>query len=302
MIISIIGTNGMLSTALTDKFIQKGYQVNVLGKRKPDYSYSSFHQIDLLHGQIDYHWLLDSEVIIYAAGAGVQAALQTDPSLMYALNVDIPIAITIQLKKRNYKGVYISFGSYMEIGVNPTEDKEFQEQEVVCSNLPVTNDYALSKRLYSRYMNDLHSEYHHYHFILPNMFSYNDRKPGTRLIPYILQYIYQYKAGENPQEPKFSAGLQLRQYILLEDMIPVLEKSLEFDIPSGIYNVGGGEFMSIKSLIRRIFKFFDVPCKEDFFGKETRRDNDMKSLRISGKKLMENIHYLPDSKIEKILL
>ena len=40
----------------------------------------------------------------------------------------------------------------MEIGVNDEDGKAFTEEEIICSLLPVTNDYALSKRLYSRYM------------------------------------------------------------------------------------------------------------------------------------------------------
>ena len=44
--------------------------------------------------------LLDSDVIIYAAGAGVQAALNTDAALMYQLNVQAPIDITLNLKKK----------------------------------------------------------------------------------------------------------------------------------------------------------------------------------------------------------
>ena len=209
--------------------------------------------------------------------------------------------MTIQLKKHDYKGTYVSFGSYMEIGLNNEDGKAFDEDDVICSPLPVTNDYALSKRLYGRYMKDLIADYTHLHFILPNMFSYNDVKPGTRLIPYILQYIQSFKSGKNAEEPSFSAGLQTRQFILLENLFVVIEKALASKISSGIYNVGGGEFMSIRNLIERIFAYYGVPCKEEYFGKEVRRDGDIKSLRISGRKLLASIGYLPTTKIEEIL-
>ena len=62
--------------------------------------------------------------------------------------------MTLQLKKYNYKGIYVSFGWYKEIGLNGENGKAFTEEEVICSTLPVTNDYGLSKRLYSRYMMD----------------------------------------------------------------------------------------------------------------------------------------------------
>lgn len=159
---------------------------------------------------------------------------------MYALNVNTPVEMTLQLKKHDFKGIYVSFGSYMEIGLNEENEKSFKEDEVVCSPLRVTNDYALSKRLYGRYMKGFSADFTFYHFILPNMFSEDDLKSGTRLVPYTLQYLQDYNAGKNPQTPSFSAGLQTRQVITLEEMISTVHKAICKNIPSGIYNIGGG--------------------------------------------------------------
>lgn len=302
MKISVIGANGMLSVALTKYYMSKeDVTVDVYGLDAPKgYKCDYFCQVNLLKDKLDYEKLATSEVIMYASGAGVQAALQTDSSLMYALNVNVPIEITLQLKKHNYKGTYISFGSYMEIGLNGEYGDAFTEEEVICSSLPVTNDYALSKRLYGRYMKDFSADFTFYHFILPNMFSEEDLKPGTRLVPYTLQYLQDYKAGKNPIEPRFSAGLQTRQFITLEEMILTVDKALCSKIPSGIYNIGGGEFLSIRNLIERLFSIYGVSCKDEFFGQEVRRDGDIKSLCIDGSKLMNELGYLPNSKIEDI--
>jgi nucleoside-diphosphate-sugar epimerase len=302
MKISIIGTNGMLSSCITKGFYEKNNIVDVYGLEAPaDYSCSNFTKINLLNDNLDYGKLLDSDIIVYTAGAGVQAALNTESTLMYSLNLNIPIEITIQLKKYIYKGIYISFGSYMEIGLNGDDKKVFKENEVVCSPLPVTNDYALSKRLYSRYMNDFKAEYTYWHFILPNMFSYDDVKPGTRLIPYVLSYLIDYNNELNQKKPSFSAGLQTRQYISMEEILIVINKAIEISIPSGIYNVGGGEFISIRKLIERLFTLYNVPIENDMFDKEMRRDGDIKSLKLEGSKLFEQINYLPNKRIEDIL-
>lgn len=302
MKISIIGANGMLSVALTKYFFTKeGVSVDVYGIDAPKgYACNNFFQINLLKEKIDYERLVASDVIFYASGAGVQAALQTDSSLMYALNVNVPIEMTLQLKKYNYKGIYISFGSYMEIGLNQDAGKFFTEDEVICSSLPVTNDYGLSKRLYGRYMRDFSAQFSFYHFILPNMFSEDDMKPGSRLVPYTLQYLQDYKAGKKPQEPSFSAGLQTRQFITLEEMVQTVDKVVCKRIDSGVYNIGGGEFLSIRNLIERLFAIYNVPCKDDFFGQEVRRDGDIKSLCLDGSKLMQVLGSLPNSKIEDI--
>lgn len=302
MKVSIIGSNGMLSVAFAKYFYAKeDVSVDVYGLDAPNgYKCDMFYIVNLLKEKLDYEKLILSDVIIYASGAGVQAALNTEPSLMYALNVSVPIEITLQLKKRSYNGIYVSFGSYMEIGQNSEEGKSFTEEEVVCSNLPVSNDYGLSKRLYGRYMNDFNASFTFYHFILPNMFSEDDFKPGSRLVPYTLQYLQNRKAGKNPKNPSFSAGLQMRQFITLEEMIQTACKAICYHIQSGVYNVGGGEFLSIRNLIKRLFAIYNVSCNDDFFGKEIRRDGDIKSLRISGDKLLAQLAELPHSKIEDI--
>lgn len=302
MIISIIGSNGMLSQFLTKAYYGKNNQVNVYGLEIPDgYKCNNFFQINLLKDKFDYENLVNSDMIFYASGAGVQSAFNTDPSLMYALNVSAPIEITIQLKKHNYHGIYVSFGSYMEIGHNDEEGKVFTEEDIILSQGQVTNDYALSKRLYGRYMYDFCSDFTYWHFILPNMFSYNDIKPGTRLIPYTLQYLISVKHGGEPEEPRYSAGIQTREFILMEDIKNVLDTAVAKNMLSGIYNIGGGDYMSIRNLIERIFKIYNIECKNSFFGAVVRRDGDVKSMRLDASKLKHAINYLPDSKIEDII-
>ena len=302
MKIAIIGANGMLSVALTKYFYGRtGTTVVVYGLDEPQgYSCDSFTQVNLVTQTLNYEDVATADVVIYASGAGVQAALNTPPLLMYQLNVSAPIAFTLGLKKVGFKGFYVSFGSYMEIGVNDEEGKAFNEDEVVCSSLPTTNDYALSKRLYGRYMREFKADYTTYHFILPNMFSEDDLKPGTRLVPYTLQYLQDYCAGKNPEAPKFSAGTQTRQFITLEEMIQTVDKAITANIPSGLYCIGGGEYLSIRRLIERLFAIYNVPCKEEYFGQSVRRDGDIRSLRLNGEKLYRTLGHQPNKLIEDI--
>lgn len=302
MNIAIIGANGMLSVALTKYFYGRSdTTVVVYGLDEPQgYACDGFTQVNLVTQTLNYNEVATADVVIYASGAGVQAALSTPSLLMYQLNVSTPIAITLGLKKVGFKGTYVSFGSYMEIGINDEEGKAFNEDDVVCSMLPVSNDYALSKRLCGRYMRDFRADFTSYHFILPNMFSEDDLKPGTRLVPYTLQYLQDYCAGKNPDAPKFSAGTQTRQFITLEEMIQTVDKAIIAKIPSGLYCIGGGEYLSIRNLIKRLFAIYDVPCKDEYFGQSVRRDGDIKSLRLNGAKLNNTLGYQPDKSIEDI--
>ena len=83
-------------------------------------------------------------------------------------------------------------------------------------------------------------------------------------------------------------------------MIKTVDMSINKSIPSGIYNVGGGEYLSIRNLIERLFAIYQVPCEDAFFGKEVRRDGDIKSLCLDGSKLNLVLESLPNSKIEDI--
>lgn len=302
MKIAIIGANGMLSVALTKYFYGRpDTTVDVYGLDEPQgYACDSFTKVNLVTQTLNYEEVATADVVIYASGAGVQAALSTPSLLMYQLNVNAPIAITLGLKKAGFKGAYVSFGSYMEIGINDEEGKAFNEDDVVCSTLPVSNDYALSKRLYGRYMKDFNADFTTYHFILPNMFSEDDLKPGTRLVPYTLQYLQDYCAGKNPEAPKFSAGTQTRQFITLEEMILTVDKAMIAQIPSGLYCIGGGEYLSIRNLIERFFALYEVPCKEEYFGQSVRRDVDIRSLRLDGQKLFSVLGSQPSKSIEDI--
>ena len=132
------------------------------------------------------------------------------------------------------------------------------------------------------------------------MFSEDDLKPGTRLVPYTLQYLQDYCAGKNPDAPKFSAGTQTRQFITLEEMILTVDKAITANIPSGLYCIGGGEYFSIRNLIERLFAIYNVPCKDEYFGQSIRRDGDIRSLRLDGCKLYKTLGYQPDMSIEDI--
>ena len=264
------------------------------------YECDRFYQINLLEDSLDYDELVSADVIIYAAAAGSIDTKNPDASLMYRLNVYTPIELSIQLEKIGYNGVLITFGSYMEIGDNQEEGKLFTEDEVVCTTLPATNSYTLSKRLLSRYLKDFHASYINYHFILPNMFSQNDIKPGKRIVPYTINYLNEYKSGNNPKPPVFSSGIQSRQFITVEEMMNTVNLAIEKRIPAGLYNIGGGEFLSIRSLIERLFALYDVPIDNNYFGKEIHRDGSIRSLRIDGRKLYKEIGYLPKDKIENI--
>ena len=117
MKISILGTNGFLSTSIAKYAVAEGWTLEMYGLQRPDdHDCNLFHQVDLMDSEMDCSTLLDSDLIVYAIGAGIQANLKEGYNLIYNLNVTVPVAICNKLKELGYKGTFVTFGSVFEMG------------------------------------------------------------------------------------------------------------------------------------------------------------------------------------------
>ena len=104
MKISIIGTNGFLSTAIAKYANENKWALNMYGVDQPvGHEYDKYYHVNLMETEIDCSTLLDSDIVVYAAGAGIQADLKENPYLIYGLNVTVPIGICNKESKRNYE-------------------------------------------------------------------------------------------------------------------------------------------------------------------------------------------------------
>ena len=94
MKISILGTNGFLSSAIAKFANKEGWTLNMYGLEEPTgHKYDAFYKINLMDSDLDCSSLLDSNIVIYAIGAGIQANLKEGFNLIYNLNVTAPVTI-----------------------------------------------------------------------------------------------------------------------------------------------------------------------------------------------------------------
>ncbi len=143
--------------------------VNMFGLTKPEnIQYNVYQQVNLINSELNYAELLDSDMIIYAAGAGIQSNLKENAELIYNLNVSVPVRICNNLKLHGYNGAFVSFGSYFELGENTT-DHCFDEIELLSSQRKVVNDYSVSKRMFSTFISSAEMPYTTLHYILPTI-------------------------------------------------------------------------------------------------------------------------------------
>lgn len=292
MKVSIIGSNGLLSNSLGRFCNQQNFELDIYGRTIPkNHQYTNFFKLDLALEQIDFTHLIQSDLVVYAAGAGIQSNLKEELTYIYELNVVAPIKIFNTLKRLNFKGTFVSFGSYFEIG-ETAEYKVFDEIGVLSSQMNAPNDYTVSKRTLSRYLSSVQSEFKHYHFILPTI--YGESESPNRLIPYTLKSI------KNNEELRFTSGDQIRQYIYIEDVVSMIFSSIDKNLIGGVYNIAGVEELSVKELVMMLFQLMGVEVLPDIFGKAERKDVGMKVLRLNGEKLLKNINYIPTTKISDI--
>lgn len=293
MKLSILGCNGFLSTAIAKYANKAGWSLEMYGLDEPlGHRYDKFVQCNLMDAELDCSPLVDSDIIVYAIGAGIQANLKEGFNLIYNLNVTAPVTICNKLKELDYKGCFVTFGSVFEMG-ETKEAKFFTEEDVLTSTSPAPSDYVVSKRMLSRFVTSYKHEFTHWHFIIPTI--YGPGENPKRLIPYTISAI------KNGEELHFTAGDQTRQYICVDEVPLLIEKAFEKKLPSGMYNIQGKETLTVRDIVELIHKELGKEVPDGCFGTELRTDVGMKYLALNGSMLANAIGFKAFIDIKKVV-
>ena len=283
MKISILGTNGFLSTAIARYANVAGWSLDMYGLSEPvGHNYNNFYKVNLMDAELECSSLLDSDMIIYAIGAGIQANLKEGFNLIYNLNVTAPVTICNKLKELEYKGIFVTFGSVFEMG-ETKEERFFTEEDVLTSLCPAPNDYTVSKRMLSKFVASYKHDFKHWHFYIPTIYGAGENP--KRLIPYVINAI------RNSDELHFTAGNQTRQYVHVSEIPRMLALAFEKNLPSGLYNIEGKETITVKEIVTMIHQAMGKEVPDGCFGSVQRADVGMKYLALDGKKLRELIGF-----------
>ena len=290
MKISILGTNGFLSTSIAQYANKNGWQLNMYGLDKPLYhKCDNFYQIDLMKDYPDSAELFNSDIIVYAAGAGIQSNLHEALDIVYQMNVSVPVRLCNQLKRNKYNGIFVTFGSVFEMG-ETKEERAFSENDIIGSTCPAPTDYIVSKRMLSRFISSYKHDFTHWHFILPTI--YGPGENPSRLIPYTINAL---RKGEHLS---FTSGVQVRQYVHVSEVPRIIDLSRKKRLPSGVYNIEGKETLTVKEIVNLIHRVMGVELSDDSFGSTDRTDVGMKYLALDGSLLRNIIDYKPVVSIE----
>lgn len=293
MKISVLGTNGFLSNTLGKYANEHGWQLDMYGLAAPEaLRYDKFIEINLMDRDLDCAMMQDSDIIVYAIGAGIQSNLKEGADLVYALNVTAPVNICNKLKSLEYKGTFVTFGSYFELGETDLK-RPTTEDDIIKASAPAPTDYVVSKRMLTRFVTSYRHEFTHWHFILPTI--YGPGENPKRLIPYTINAI------RDNKELHFTSGEQVRQYLYVGDVAKMIDVAYTNFIPSGIYNFAGSEEFTVRELVETIHEYFHKQVQEEYFGSAVRTDVGMKYLALNKSVLMEKIGCCANVKMTEIL-
>jgi len=285
MIVSLIGTNGLLSNEIGLFCNKNNFTLICYGRKEPSvHQFNEFIFLDLEKEEINIEKISQSDVVIYASGIGVQSNVKYSTQSIYHINTFIPIDLSNKLNNLGFKGIFITFGSCFEIG-NNSKSVQFSEYEVANSLLNVPNDYCISKRLLTRFVTSSIQSFNHMHFILPTI--YGERELEHRLIPYIIKSI------KNKGIMQFTSGTQIRQYLYAGDVPRIIFELLRLENKK-VYNIQGIETYSVRNIVEKVFSFYNMPISEELFGKAERSDVGMQDLQLDGslvKSLLPDFNY-----------
>lgn len=293
MKISILGTNGFLSTAIAKYANEARWDLDMYGLDEPvSHNYDNFYKVNLMDAELDCSGLVDSDIIIYAIGAGIQANLKEGFNLIYNLNVTAPVTICNKLKELGYKGRFVTFGSVFEIG-ETSEERFFTEEDVLTSTCTAPNDYTVSKRMLSSFVSSYKHEFTHWHFYIPTIYGAGENP--KRLIPYVINAI------RNGEELHFTAGDQTRQYVHVSEVPRMMALAYEKGLSSGLYNIEGSETMTVKEIVTLIHNAIGKDVPNGCFGTAQRADVGMKYLALDGTKLRDAIGFEATTSIINVI-
>ncbi|MEM6523796.1 MAG: NAD(P)-dependent oxidoreductase [Bacteroidota bacterium] len=296
MKIAIIGYTSILARSLIEELKQRDYELVFFG-RITDVPNAEKFEIPAYPLKVSQ--LLNMDWVFYLAGSGVQPDDRSAHNELYEVNCYEPLRVVTELSLSQYKGNFVSFGSYFEIG-DVKNRQTFNEEEIVFSEYPSLNIYSQSKRLLSRFLHDFtlkKTGFRNFHFYLPNIF--DPQENTKRLIPYVIGAI---RRGD---EVKLSGGEQIRQYIYTKDIAEFLIQFMTMNkVDPGLYCLTSDEPCTIKMIVEEVVKTAvdsGLYVPKIIFNAAKTKDAHAPYLLLNDTKAREELSWKPKVTVAKML-
>src|ERR1051325_4242762 len=153
MNIAIIGSSSFLGKNIVNSLSENIFNLELFSRKKGPLQLK-WHEYNFPNHLLQYDSLLKYDIIYYCVGAGIQPGNVDTPSLIKELNLNEPIKLIQALNEKKYKGKFISFGSYFEIGNSPIE-KKYSENDLIDHKNILVTDYSKAKHELTKLISNL---------------------------------------------------------------------------------------------------------------------------------------------------
>ena len=291
----VTGGAGFIGRHLSEYLIKEGHSVIVID----DLSVGKIENLENIKEKIDFYQadILDFEemekIVVNADGLFHEAALVSipesfeKPELYNKVNVDGTKNIFELAKKNGFKVVYASSSS---IYGNPTKIPITENDEKNSLN-PYANTKIEDEMLAQKY-SDLGVSIIGLRYF--NVYGKGQSGEYAGVITKFMERLSQKK------QPIIDGnGIQLRDFVFVEDVVRANLAAMMSDLNFGFFNVGTGRAISILELAKLMIDLYELSI-EPIFG--TRRKGDIKKSVADIGLAIKKLNWKPETKLEDGLL
>ena len=243
--ILIVGGTGFIGSHLVRKCSNLGWNVTSLSLKKRknniniknvNYIYTDFTNLNFLKKKIKF----DFDYIVNLGGY-IDHSKATEKRLKILKNhFQCTLNLTLLSKKRLKR--YLHIGTSDEYGYNTSPIRETSKEDPI-------SFYALAKLMSLNFLLKLYKNEKFPVTILRLFLVYGPNQKKDRLIPYVISNCLKNKTIN------LSHGRQLRDFCYVDDVIEAIILCLRSKKSLGqIFNVGSGNPISIKKMVKKIVK------------------------------------------------
>lgn len=246
----VTGASGFIGKTLVEHLIKNNVETYCIIRNQSSQLPSGANQ--LIVPEFSYENIVNAvrnikvDVIFHLAAYGVRPE-DRDPLITANVNIIAPIALLEAAKNWNLQQ-FIHIGSCAEYGV-PLLNTPITETH----ELNPVSVYGASKATAQMYLSAIASSFK-LPFIHLRLFGvYGQGEAEYRLVPYVIKCLL-----EN-RKALLSAGLQLRDFLYIDDAINAIISATKITVPYEICNICSGEGLPVNVAAKTIAKLLQKP-------------------------------------------
>tara|TARA_B100001123_G_C15319508_1_gene1027424 strand:- start:2466 stop:3386 length:921 start_codon:yes stop_codon:yes gene_type:complete len=286
--ILIVGGTGFIGYHLAKKCLAKGWQVTSISTKRPK-KIRYLPKVKYIICDITKKNFLKSKLqksFKYVVNLGGYVDHSDKKKTFKSHYFGCKNLVEIFLKRK--PKAFVQMGSSVEYGNLRSPQKE----DAKCKPKSIKSIYGKAKLLSSIYLANLYKKKNFPSTILRLYLAYGPKQDINRFLPIII------KACMKNKKFSCSTGIQLRDFVYVDDVVDAILKSLKNEKARGeIINIGSGKPKKIRTIINSVKKILNGGYPQ--FGKIKLRKDEILKLYPSINKAKKKINWRPRISFKK---